>query len=61
MTSSCSYNLGEDRFLGVLEEAAADSGRQVRLLEKRMQAKDHPVLVGFPESLYLKCLVLSVN
>lgn len=60
ISSSCSYNLGEARFLEVMEAAAADAGRTLRLLEKRAQARDHPVRLGFPESHYLKCLVLSV-
>jgi 23S rRNA (cytosine1962-C5)-methyltransferase len=61
MTSSCSYNLSEVRFLDVLAAAARDARRTVRVLERRTQSLDHPVLLGFPESHYLKCLVLSVS
>jgi 23S rRNA (cytosine1962-C5)-methyltransferase len=61
VTSSCSYNLSEERFLDVLRAAAADAGRIARLMDKRTQSCDHPVRLGFPESHYLKCLVLSVT
>jgi 23S rRNA (cytosine1962-C5)-methyltransferase len=40
--------------------AALDARRTVRLIEKRGQARDHPVLVGVPETAYLKCLILQV-
>jgi 23S rRNA (cytosine1962-C5)-methyltransferase len=60
ITSSCSYNLSEERFLEVLESAAVDARRTACLLERRSQSKDHPVRLGFPESRYLKCLVLSL-
>jgi 23S rRNA (cytosine1962-C5)-methyltransferase len=61
VTSSCSYNLGETDFLEVLAEAAGDAKRSFRVLEKRTQAKDHPILLGFPESHYLKCLFLMLT
>lgn len=60
MTSSCSYHMSESEFLDVLTEAAADAHRAVRILERRTQARDHPIRLGFPESQYLKCLVLNV-
>ena len=58
VTCSCSYNVNESLFLGVLAEAAADARAHVTILEKRMQARDHPVLLTEPESYYLKCVVL---
>jgi len=58
VTCSCSYNVSEDLFLAILEQAAADAHATVALVEKRMQARDHPVLVGVPETHYLKCFVL---
>lgn len=61
VTSSCSYNLSEGRFLEILGAAAVDARRTAQLLERRTQAGDHPVRLGFPESFYLKCLVLSVT
>lgn len=60
VTSSCSHHLSEERFLSVLEEAALDAGRRLQILERRGQAQDHPVLVGYPESRYLKCFILRV-
>jgi 23S rRNA (cytosine1962-C5)-methyltransferase len=61
VTSSCSYNLSEPEFLAIVREAAAASGRQARLVERRGAAKDHPALLSLPESLYLKCLILEVE
>jgi 23S rRNA (cytosine1962-C5)-methyltransferase len=58
ITCSCSYNVNEEMFEAVLHEASADSHRQVSMVEKRMQGRDHPVLVGVPETHYLKCFIL---
>ncbi len=60
MTCSCSYNLSEGQFLQVIHEALNESRRQARLVEKRLQPLDHPILLNFPESNYLKCLVLEM-
>lgn len=59
VTSSCSYNLSENRFLEILRECALEAGATLRLLEKRTQARDHPILLSFPESNYLKCIFLQ--
>ncbi len=56
-TFSCSYWMGREEFRSVLGEAAADAKARVRLLESRTQAPDHPILLGYPESEYLKCLI----
>jgi len=61
VTCSCSYHVSEAELLGVVSEAAADTHRTLRLLEKRGQAKDHPMLVSVPETAYLKCLVFNVS
>lgn len=58
ITCTCSYHVSEPLFLEVLERAAADAMAPVVLVEKRLQARDHPVLLGVPETSYLKCLVL---
>jgi len=58
-TCSCSYNLSEEDFLGVLRDAAADARAEFRVIEKRGQASDHPVLLCHPESAYLKCVVME--
>lgn len=60
VTCSCSYHVSETEFLDMLRDAASDARRVVRVIEKRGQAKDHPVLLGVPESSYLKCLILHV-
>lgn len=60
-TCSCSQHMTPDLFLGMLQEAAEDSGRLVQMVEFRIQGKDHPTLLGSEESLYLKCLVLRVQ
>ncbi len=60
ITSSCSHHLSEEDFLKVLHEAALDSKRKVQMIGIGQQAADHPVLLGFPESKYLKCFVLRV-
>lgn len=61
ITSTCSYHMSEDAFLNVLAEAAADAGRSAQIIERRMQARDHPVLVSMPETHYLKCVILRVE
>jgi 23S rRNA (cytosine1962-C5)-methyltransferase len=61
VTCSCSFAVSEEDFFAVLNEAAQDAHRSVRVLEKRTQAKDHPILLGVPETFYLKCFVLSAN
>jgi 23S rRNA (cytosine1962-C5)-methyltransferase len=61
VTATCSYHVSEELFLGVAASAAADAGRSIRLVEKRMQARDHPVLLSVPETYYLKCLILEAN
>lgn len=60
LTCSCSYHLDAETFLGVLQSAALDARKRLRLLEFRTQARDHPVLVGVKETQYLKCAILEV-
>lgn len=59
-TSSCSYHVSESLFLEVVREAARDAKRMLRLIEMRRQARDHPILLGYDESYYLKYLILQV-
>jgi 23S rRNA (cytosine1962-C5)-methyltransferase len=61
ITSTCSFHMSEESFLNVLAGAAADAGRSVQLIEKRTQARDHPVSISMPETYYLKCMVLCVH
>lgn len=60
VTCTCSYHISEAMFADIIAEAAVDAHRKVQLLEKRMQSSDHPVLLGVPETYYLKCLILRV-
>ncbi len=59
-TASCSHHLSEPLFYQMLAEAAADAHRTVRILEKRGQGWDHPVLLNVPETHYLKFALLEV-
>ena len=58
VTCSCSYNVDEATFAGVIYEASVDSHVPVTVVEKRMQSRDHPVLLGVPETYYLKCFIV---
>ncbi len=60
VTCSCSHHLSEADLLQVVAEAALDAGRRLRVLERRTQALDHPILLTVPETHYLKCLILQV-
>jgi 23S rRNA (cytosine1962-C5)-methyltransferase len=61
VTCSCSYHVGPAEFAGVVAEAARDMHRNLRILENRTQAKDHPILLAVPETAYLKCMILAVS
>lgn len=61
VTCSCSSPVTFSMFEQVLADAAADAGRRLRLVERRGQARDHPVAWGHAESGYLKCLVVEVG
>jgi 23S rRNA (cytosine1962-C5)-methyltransferase len=58
VTCSCSYNVSEAMFAEIVYEAAVDAQAHVSVVEKRMQGRDHPVLLGVPETYYLKCFIL---
>jgi 23S rRNA (cytosine1962-C5)-methyltransferase len=58
ITCSCSYHVHEADLEGILASAASDAGATVTVVEKRRQARDHPVVLGVPETYYLKCFVL---
>ncbi len=58
VTCTCSYHVDEATFGEVVLDAALDAGATVSVVEKRMQGRDHPVLLGVPETYYLKCLIL---
>ncbi|MDA8427657.1 MAG: class I SAM-dependent methyltransferase, partial [Geobacteraceae bacterium] len=60
ITCSCSFHMGREAFREMLVTAARLAKREVRLVATCSQAPDHPVLLSFPESEYLKCFVLQV-
>ncbi|HEY4089656.1 MAG TPA: class I SAM-dependent rRNA methyltransferase [Bryobacteraceae bacterium] len=60
VTCSCSHHMSEAALLEVVAEASLNAGRTLRVLERRTQASDHPILLTVPETLYLKCLILQV-
>jgi len=59
VSCSCSHHVSEAMLLEVIAAAALDAGRVVRVLERRTQALDHPILLTVPETHYLKCLILE--
>ncbi len=59
-TCSCSHHVSEAMLLEIVASAALDTGRTLRVLERRTQAQDHPILLTVPETHYLKCLILEV-
>jgi len=60
VTCSCSHHLSESALLEVVAQASLDANRTLRVLERRTQSQDHPILLTIPETLYLKCLILEV-
>ncbi len=60
VTCTCSYHMSEEMFLELLAAAANDAHRRVQIIEKRTQATDHPILLGMPETYYLKCVIARV-
>lgn len=60
VTCSCSHHLSEAAFLELIAGASLDANRPLRVLERRTQAQDHPILLTVPETHYLKCLILEV-
>jgi 23S rRNA (cytosine1962-C5)-methyltransferase len=60
VTCTCSYHMSEDMFLAIIAEAAVDARCRLQIVEKRGQSSDHPVLLGVPETHYLKCVIARV-
>lgn len=59
-TCSCSHFMDTERFRRVVSYAAQDAGVQLRQIEERQQAPDHPILWGVPETDYLKFFLFQV-
>jgi 23S rRNA (cytosine1962-C5)-methyltransferase len=60
ITCSCSHHMSEADFLSLIAEASLDAGRRLRVLDRRTQGRDHPILLTVPETHYLKCVILQV-
>jgi 23S rRNA (cytosine1962-C5)-methyltransferase len=60
VTCTCSYHVQEEMFLEVIAAAALDARRRLQIVEVRGQSSDHPVLLGVPETHYLKCVIARV-
>jgi len=60
VTCSCSHHVSEAMLLELVAQAALDANRTLRVLERRTQSQDHPILLTVPETHYLKCLILEV-
>jgi 23S rRNA (cytosine1962-C5)-methyltransferase len=58
VTCTCSYHVDEAAFGQIVYEASIDARARMTVLEKRMQSRDHPVVLGVPETYYLKCFIL---
>ncbi|MBQ6595857.1 MAG: class I SAM-dependent rRNA methyltransferase [Clostridia bacterium] len=60
VTCSCSQHVLPEVFQDVINQAARDAKKRIRLAEYRTQAKDHPILPQSVETKYLKCMILQV-
>jgi 23S rRNA (cytosine1962-C5)-methyltransferase len=60
VSCSCSHHMSEAHLLEVIAAAALDCGKKLRVLERRTQSQDHPILLTVPETHYLKCLIFEV-
>jgi 23S rRNA (cytosine1962-C5)-methyltransferase len=60
ITCSCSYHVDAEAFEAMLLSAAVDARRLVQIVERRGASRDHPSLLGTPETRYLKCLIVRV-
>jgi 23S rRNA (cytosine1962-C5)-methyltransferase len=59
-TFSCSGHIVPELFRKVVSDAAIDSGKKAQQIAVLQQSADHPVLMSFPESFYLKGLICKV-
>ncbi len=60
-TYSCSHRVSEGMYLELVENAAADARREGLVLERVTQPADHPVMLNFPESRYLKGFIIEIR
>ena len=57
----CSYHVSPAQYQEVVGDSARDVHRNLRIVENRGQAKDHPILLNVPETEYLKCIIAYVS
>jgi 23S rRNA (cytosine1962-C5)-methyltransferase len=60
VSCSCSHHMSEAHLLEIVAAAALDCGKRLRVMERRTQSRDHPILLTVPETHYLKCLIFQV-
>ena len=60
VSCSCSHFLPRDEFIAVIQDAARDAGRRIKLIELKSQPYDHAVLLPLFQSDYLKCALFYV-
>src|SRR6202000_1437156 len=58
VTCSCSFHVDDAALEKTVLSAASDAKRTLQVLERRGAGRDHPSLLGVPETRYLKCLIL---
>ena len=61
VTCSCSHHVSLQEFTEILAAAAVDANRRVQILETHAASPDHPEILTFPETRYLKCLICRVD
>ena len=60
VSASCSYHMSEEMLEEVILDASRDAGRSAQVIERRGASRDHPVLLGVPETRYLKVFVVRL-
>ena len=60
VTCSCSQHVLTEMFQDMVNQAARDAKKRIRLVEYRTQGRDHPILPQSIETKYLKCMILQV-
>jgi len=59
--STCSHHISRELFVDIIRQGASKAGCQAVLVELRGQAKDHPILIGMPETEYLHFALIQVK
>ena len=59
--STCSHHVSRELFMDIIRQGVSKAGKQVSLIELRGQAKDHPILIGMPETEYLHFALVQVR